>query len=638
MEVVDDKRFTYEFGGFVLDPHERTLVGGGVPIHLPAKEFDTLLLLVEHNGSALRKEEMISAIWHDSFVEEGNLAKQISRLRKIINSNGTQYIETIPKHGYRFKADLRRAYIEPEDSLIIEKRTLKRVTLAVESEDEPKRPRALLQEGKTRTKRWLAVVFGLVLLTGISVLLYWRQANTSSAEVKSIAALPLRSLANDESNKVLGLGLTDALISKLGSLKQIVVRPTSAVAGFADGNEDSVEIGKRLNVDAVLEGTIQQSEGRIRINARLIRTANGEQIWTDRFDAPSNEIFALQDELSTKIAKALAFRLSQNENAELVRHGTVNSDAYEKYLRGRYYQTQLSVHDLTRSIEFYQQAVALDENFADAYAGIADAYTMLYNFELLRAADAIPQAKQAVTRALQLNPDLSDAHAALALIQFVADRDWPGARRSLNRAIALNPNNSGAWIRYGYFLILVGNFDEALEKFEKARELTPLSPIVQSNIGLTYLCARRYPEAISQLRRVVDDNPQFSLALWFLAAAYADVGEFDEAFETRLKALEFDGAGELAAQLRAVENNSGLESASQVWFDKTAVAAQSGKASAIDAAYAAAILKDRENTLHWLEKSVQEKDPTLPAIKYLAIYDFVRDDERFQAILQEVNY
>ncbi|HKE03790.1 MAG TPA: winged helix-turn-helix domain-containing protein, partial [Blastocatellia bacterium] len=267
MEKTGNKGFVYEFGKFVLDPEGKTLFSGGKPIHLPAKEFETLLLLVENNHKALSKDEMMEAIWHDSFVEESNLAKQISRLRKILNKDGEQFIETLPKHGYRFSADLRITNPVAEEPVILERRTLKRLTFAVENEIED-RPLALSVKPKMALQSPIIALLALTGLLGLSALLYLRRETAPpTPKIKSIAVLPLKPLTEEENNKVLGLGLADALITKLGSLKQIVVRPTSAVALFANAPADSIEIGRKLGVDAVLEGTIQESEGRLRINA-----------------------------------------------------------------------------------------------------------------------------------------------------------------------------------------------------------------------------------------------------------------------------------------------------------------------------------------------------------------------------------
>ncbi|MCI0697365.1 winged helix-turn-helix domain-containing protein, partial [candidate division KSB1 bacterium] len=254
MEKLGNKGFVYEFGKFILDPDGKTLFRGGKPIHLPAKEFETLLLLVENNHKALSKDEMMEAIWQDSFVEESNLAKQISRLRKILNTDGEQFIETLPKHGYRFSADLRLTNPVAEEPVILERRTLKRLTFAVENEIEDQQL-ALPTKPKIALRASITAFLALSGLLGMSALLYLsRESAAPAAKIKSIAVLPLKPLSAEEKNKVLGLGLADALITKLGSFKQLVVRHTSAFALFADAPPDSLEIGRKLGVDAVLEG------------------------------------------------------------------------------------------------------------------------------------------------------------------------------------------------------------------------------------------------------------------------------------------------------------------------------------------------------------------------------------------------
>jgi TolB-like protein/DNA-binding winged helix-turn-helix (wHTH) protein len=649
MEKIGNKGFVYVFGKFILDPGDKTLFSEGKPIHLPAKEFETLLLLVENNHKALSKDEMMKAIWQDSFVEEGNLAKQISRLRKILNTDGNQFIETLPKHGYRFSADLRVTNHVAEEPVILERRTVKRLTFAVENDIED-RSLALPAKPKMALRSPVIALLAFTGLLGLSALWYLsREKAPPTAKIKSIAVLPLKPLTSEENNKVLGLGLADALITKLGSLKQIVVRPTSAVARFADAPADSIEIGRKLGVDAVFEGTIQESEGRLRINARLISTDSGRQFWAEKFDEPVNEIFALQDALSNKIAKTLAFELTNAENKMFARHGTDNTEAYEKYLRGRFYQSQNTTDGFNRSVEFYEQAIALDPNFAEAHVGIADANILLFNFGVRPAAETIPKARESLNRALQLDPSLSHAYTSLALIQFLIDRNGSEAEKSLKRAIELNPNNADAYHRYAYFLMRLGRFDESLQKAEKARELNPLSNIVQNGIGLTYLCARRFPEAIEKLQRTAAENPQFSLPMWLLGHAYEGIGDTEKAFEADLKALEIEGGKEFAAKLRDLRQVGGITAANQFWLDEVVRANQTGRISSVGetqdsnvpalfVASRAAIVKDREQTLRWLERSLKEGDPTLDSIRFLARYDFVREDPRFQAIVQKTGF
>jgi tetratricopeptide (TPR) repeat protein len=395
--------------------------------------------------------------------------------------------------------------------------------------------------------------------------------------------------------------------------------------------------GKKLNVDAVLEGTIQQADGRIRINARLLKVENGEQIWAENFDLPEREIFALQDALSKKIVQTLAFELTKPELAD---HPTKNVDAYQKYLRGRFYQSQNTEQGLTKAIQSYQQAIALDAGFAEPYAGIADANLILYNFGLRPAAEIFPLARKNLERAFQLNPNMPDAYNSLAMIQLFGERDWRAAEQSLQKAIDLDPNNASAFLRYGYFLINVGNFDEALVKLSRARELNPLSPLVEADIGMAHLLTKHYPQAIEQLEKTVAENPDFPMAYWFLGATYQESGDEEKAFAANLHGLETEGSTDLANRMRNVREVEGLEAANNLWLNELLRERKNGQASAsaLDIALLYARKKDREQTLAWLEKAAEEDARVLVVIKFLARYDFVRDEERFRKILEKIEF
>ena len=346
----------------------------------------------------------------------------------------------------------------------------------------------------------------------------------------------------------------------------------------------------------------------------------------------------MQDALSKKITDTVAFELEKEQRQILAARPTSSSEAYEKYLRGRFYQTQNNERGFMQSIECYEQAIALDPNFAEAYAGLADANVLLYNFGLRPPDDVLPKARQYINRALLLNPNLPDVYDSLALVQFFSDHDWKGAEQSLQKAIALDPNNAVAFLRYGYFLISIGSFDEALLKLERARELNPLSPMVQANIGLAYLCARHYQPAIEQLEKVEAENPELALGSWLLAAAYEGNGDAERAFAWDLRALTAEGDGAFADRLSKVKQSNGLMAANQVWLNESLQARRDRSASALTIASLYAELKNRQQTLTWLEKAVDEREQMLSQIKYIAKYDFVRDDERFQLILKRIGF
>src|SRR6188474_1198568 len=317
MEVIDNKGVIYEFGKFVLDPDEKTLFENGRALHLPAKEFDTLTLLVENNGRAISKDEMMTSLWPDTVVEEGNLAKQISRLRKLLSSGGEDFIETIPKHGYRFSAEVRRTMRSMDEPIIFERRTVKRVALEVEDRRD-NIPPALPPKTVRFSRKWLFAIAGAIALAGIAAILFWnRTTGPSDPKINTLAVLPIKSLTNEESNKELSVGLTDALITKLGSLRPLIVRSASSVAQFTSAGYDPIEVGRKLDVNAVLEGAIMQADGRLRVNIRLLDTQTGRQIWEDRFEGAYTDLFDLEDRISEKAARNLLPKLT-GESAERI--------------------------------------------------------------------------------------------------------------------------------------------------------------------------------------------------------------------------------------------------------------------------------------------------------------------------------
>ncbi|HMU32359.1 MAG TPA: winged helix-turn-helix domain-containing protein [Pyrinomonadaceae bacterium] len=638
-EMNGNTRFVYEFESFIVDPSNKTIAFDSRSIQIPPKEFETLLLLIENNGRVVPKSEMMSTIWRDTFVEEGNLATYVSRLRKIINRNGQKLIETVPKIGYRFNADLRKNYQDQPEFLVVERHSVKKLELELETGSSAHRsPRTHTQ----KRKRLLLAGAGIatVLVLSLTAAVYFRRNVTPAAPaIRSMAVLPFRPINADDDSQALGIGLADALTSKVGSVRRIIVRPTSAVVRLSNSeNLDSVEIGRRLAVDAVLEGTIQIYNEKLRINARLLRVQNGEQIWAESFDEANGDVLAVEDKLSAKIADTLSFKLTHTESERLARRGTTNADAYEKYLRGRFFQRQNTAEGLTHALELYQEALALDPDFADADAGIADAELVMYNFGLVSRSEAIPKARKYVQRALTLRPDVSYAYTSLAMIQFLADRDWTAAEASLKEAIALNPSNADAYHRYGYFLMNVGKFDESLEMFRQAQAIDPLSPIVGTGIGSVYLYSRRFPDAIRQYQSVAEDNPSFSMPEWFLGTGYECIGNEEAAFDANIQAMELDGDAALAEQLESIRQAKGVTRANTEWLNQMLHERESKHVPSIDIALRYATLADRENTLKWIEKSYDEGEPTIDQISFLSKYDFLRDDPRFQDLEKRLKF
>lgn len=635
METVEDKRFIYEFGKFVLDPQEKILFSEGAPLHLPAKEFETLLFLVENNGRALTKEEMLAAIWQDAFVEEGNLAKQISRLRKIFNSNGEKFIETLPKRGYRFSAEVSQVF-QPAMETILEKRTIKRLTFRVENEfEEP--PLVLPAPKRTYFTVVRLLVFCLIILSlAVAGRWFWSD-NSKTEKINSIAVLPLRSLTAGENNEALGLGLADALISKIGSLRTISVRPINSVAKFTGIDRDALEIGKKLNVDAVLEGTIQQSEGRIRIHVRLLRVENGEQIWTEKFDGDSAGVFDLEDRLSEQTARVLSLKSGMGENEHLTKRFTTNPEAFDDYLKGRYFWNKRTEDGFRQAIVYFTNAVRKDPNYATAYSGLADCYILLGVWGVNQPKEVFPQAEQFAEKALQSDPELAEALVARAFVKWVYHWDFRRADADFSRAIELNPNYATAHHWYSYFLVSQGRSSEAIAEIEKARELEgPLNISVNTDIGEIYSWAGKYTEAESHLREVLKIEPNFAVAHHVLAINLLKQNRIQEAIAEEETAHRLESEPRVLAVLAFAYAAGGEREKALKVLDELNELSKQKYVSPFSKAVAHTGLGDHAAALDELEKAYSERSDAMAILSIYPLLDVLHTNPRFVKLQQQI--
>lgn len=641
MEVTEKKGFVYEFGDFILDPNEKTLFVNGQPIHLPAKEFETLLLLVRHNGHALTKEEMISAIWQDSFVEEGNLAKQISSLRKIFNADGKSLIETIPKHGYRLKVtDLRCREPEPLEPVIVEKRTVKRVKLDLrESARESALPAELLSEPQPEARpRGLWIAGGLLMIVAVVAGLYaWISSGRESTPpaVRSVAVLPFKPVAADDSDEYLRLGLTDALITKLGSLRQVVVRPTNAVRNF--GGHDPLAAGRELRVDAVLDGNVQRIGQQVRVTVQLVNVRDGTLLWGGKFDEKFTDIFSVQDAISEQVARALEPGLTGEERTLLAKRHTASADAHHAYVLGRIYWNKRTARDFEQAIVHFNDAIRKDPNYALAYAGLADSYSLLADYQGAPPPEAYEKARAAALKALELDDNLAEAQTSLAYVSMYRDWDWEGAERRYKLAIARNPNYATAHQWYAEFLTAMGRFDEALAEIRRAKEIDPLSSVINAGEVWTLYFARRYDEAIEQGRKLQELRPDFAEVHEYLKRCYDQKGMYRQAIAARQMRRKL--AGRDVAETPALKRAASAESREIYWasrLEQETAESQAEGWEAFNMAEIHAQLGDKDKAFEWLERAFTERTYLMMYLKVAPNLDPLRSDQRFTDLLRRV--
>lgn len=656
----------YEFGSFRLDPAEHVLLRDGEPVPLRPKEFAVLLALVGNHRHVLTKDELLEAVWPGQFIEEGNLNRQISTLRRVLGdtSDEPQYVQTVPKVGYRFVANVReivhpsagiaeREFRDQSSDVVIERRTVARI---VTEEDDDARdirelapvsePAALLTTGKkerriNRTQRFALGITGILLVTLTLAVTYpWssRQSDRSNAAlaVRSLAVLPFKPIGAEE-DEYLGLGMADALITKLSNIREVNVRPTSAVRKYGGQDQDPVAAGRELGVEAVLEGSVQRVGEQIRVTIQLVSVRDGAPLWADKFDEHFTNIFSVQDRISEQVARSLFPKLSFEERERLHKRYTENAEAHQAYLKGRFFWNKRTGGAMRKSVEYFDQAIRLDPNYALAHAGLADSYNVLSQFGDLPPREAMLKAKAAALRALEIDNTMPEAHASLALVNEVYEWDWAGAEREFKRAIELNPNYSNAHHWYAMFLSAASRHDEALAEIRRAREIDPVSLIVSTNEGWILFCARQYDAAIEQLRRTIEMDPSFANAHFKLALVYEAKGMYKEAVEEFLKDDTLSGVSqETVAALRTAYAKSGWEGFCRQQLSHLHTDSKEGYVSPKNFALAYLQLGEKDQAFEWLEKSYAERSEVLLYLKVDPRFDPLRSDPRFADLVRRV--
>ncbi|MCA1616761.1 MAG: winged helix-turn-helix domain-containing protein, partial [Acidobacteria bacterium] len=541
----------YEFGPFHLDPAEHVLLRDGEPVALRPKELAVLVALVENHGHVLTKDELLKGVWPGQFVEEGNLNRHISSLRRVLgeSSDAPQYVETVPKVGYRFVAPVREIRDRSTD-MVIEHHTIARIVTEEEEEangrgqlEPAAEPRALLTTGAkdkaVYRRRGLALAAILVIMIGLTLALTYAwtsrksQETKTAATVSSLAVLPFKPIGAGDEDEYLGLGMADALITKLGNIRKINIRPTSAVRKYVAHNQDPVAAGQELRVEAVIEGSVQRVGEQIRVTVQLVSVRDGAQLWAEKFDEQFTDIFAVQDRISEQVARALTLTLSSAEKELLTKHYTENSEAYQLYLKGRYFWNKRTVEGLKKGISYFNEAVEQDPSYALAYVGLADSYSLLGDYGGLTPNQTYPQAKRAALQALKLDGQLAEAHAALAFIKAAYEWDWPGAEEGFRKAIELNPNYETAHQWYAEYLSAMGRHEEAIAEIRRARAINPTSLIVNAVEAWVLYHARDYDQAIVQGQKVVEMDPHFAEVHEYLKRCYDEKGMYKEAIAAR---------------------------------------------------------------------------------------------------------
>ena len=601
---------------------------------LTPKAFDILATLAKGAGRVVTRDELQRAVWPDTVVDESNLAFQMSALRKALREkeSGHRYIATIPGVGYQLVVPVRDAggdeeTIPPPAEIVVQQ--LETVTLTVEEASAPSGGLGL----------WLALI---ALLVVVAAGLAWWVVNlrrtvpepaAAPAPIRSLAVLPFKPIVAAQRDEALELGMADALIGRIGSEHDVIVSPLTAVRRYGSLEQDPLQAGRELGVDAVLDGTIHNQGSRVRVTGRLLRVADGKQLWQGSFDESVAGIFAVQDSITARLAAQLSLQ-PRVRDAPLARHRDTKSiEAYRAYALGVMHVTRTRRDEIEKGIEYFQQAIALDPEYAAAYAELAQAHSILPISSDRPSKESFARARAAAARAIELDPDLAPAHAVMGSILFWNDWDWAASEAAFQRAIELDPNNNLARLRYAHLLSNIGRHADSAVQARVAMRLDPLSWFTATLAGQFLLQAGDAAGAEDQLEHALRLNPTFWIAHLNLGKAHEMRGRYEDAM--REYEIARASSGENVEPLMVIGYLHGVQgrrTEAEAVLRQLMKLADERPIPGTKIALVHLGLGNRDETFRWLRRACRERDVGLTFLWANPRWKQLENDPRFEEI------
>jgi TolB-like protein/DNA-binding winged helix-turn-helix (wHTH) protein/Flp pilus assembly protein TadD len=662
------------FGAFVLDSDLRQLTREGGEIHLTPKAFDLLMLLVSEAGRVVRKTELHQRLWPRTFVSDATLVSLVKELRRALDDRDSRapLIRTAHGVGYAFIAPIEQhAPQRSEVSLWIIAGS-RRIPLHTGDNligcdpasavclDEPGvSPRharivvgergALLEDlgSKNGTSVGKVPVTGRVPLhdgdqlhVGPNVIIYHTSATRRDGEHlatarPSIAVLPFSDMSPQQDQQYFCEGIAEELIHTLAAIEGLRVPARSSSFQFAGKPLDISEVGARLKVDTVLEGSIRKAGNRLRITVQLVNVNDGYHLWSERYDRDLDDMFAVQDEIARAIVEKLRVTLRTEPGRPLVKRHTHDLEAYSLYLQGRYHWSRLAGRFVMQAMACFEQAIARDASFALAHAGLVSGYAVLGMFGGLPPRAVWNKAKLAAQQAVLLDDELSEAHRAMASVHLLFDWDFAAAEREFRRAIALNANSGLTHATFGYLLGILGRFEEAIAEAARGRALEPMSPLIGYYGAGTFGCARRFDDGLDECQRVLDLDPSFAPACWAQSIILTDLGRHDAAVDAVERALTLS-PDFLPGPAGMVYAAAGQRENADAVLVKLRARSQRDYIFPLAFVWVAIVRGEIDQAFEWLERAYEDRSPMLPTIGVWQLYHPLRGDPRFSALLKKV--
>ena len=636
----EDRQFggRLRFGVFELDLRAGELRKHGLRLRLQQQPFQVLAMLLEHPGEVVTREELQKKLWPaDTFVDfDHGLNKAINKIREALgdSAESPRFVETVARRGYRFLAEVKVADAPPAGSP------------GVGSEAHPaggaRDRRNLAGKFSTldhvlRPLVWKISVFVVLLL--MASLAVWKIHSWKhpSPGVRSLAVLPFESLSSDASQDYFADGMTDELISDLGQISALRVISRTSVMTYKHARKPLPQIARELNVDAVVEGTVLRSGDQVRITAQLIEASSDKHLWSRSYEGELRDTLALQNKVASAIADEILIHLNPQEQAALKSARVVDPEAYEGYLKGRYFWNRRTADGLKLALGYFNQAVEADPKYAEGYSGIADTYALLgdWQYAVMTPKEALPKAKAAAIKALELDSSLGEAHNSMAFCLDGFDWDFESAGKEFRRAIELNPNYATAHHWYAWHLSLVGRNEEAIAEMRKAENLDPLSLIINTDLAELLLIAHFYDESIRQSRKTIEMDPNFALAHNQLGQAYLQKQMYEPAIAELQKAVQLSGGSPICiANLARAYAMSGKRSEGKKLLGNLKKRSNPTYSEASEIAEIYAALGDRDQAMNWLDKGYEERFN--PGVLLRPGFDPLRSDPRFEELVRRI--
>ncbi len=629
-------KHVYEFGPFRLDPAERRLLRNNQTVLLAPKAFDTLLLLVENSGHLLTKDELMKRLWPETFVEEANLAQNISAIRRALDekNGGAQYIETVPKGGYRFVGKV---------SVSHPAATSAEPARQSDETPGPQSPSVRSRDLRGRVVLGVAIVMALAVLAwGIGHLRV--RAGESLSPIRSIAILPLLNLSNDPQQEYFVDGMTDELITDLAKIGKLRVISRTSVMSYKGTHKSLGAIAGELNVDAVVEGTVLRAGNRVRVTAQLLRASPERHLWADSYQGDLTDVFSLQDRVARSIAREIRVTLTPEEQARLTSLQPADPEAYDAYVRGRHYASQLTPDGFEKAILNFGRAIELQPLYAQAYADLAETYCWAAATQSIPVQEGLLKARQAAMKALEMDETLSQAHSSLAWVKYAYEWNFPEAEREFRRSVELNPGASWPLLWYGMYLAQGNRIEESIAEMKKVQQVDPLSPVVNALALVPLLTGRKYDIAIEGGQKVLEMDRSNGLARWLLTTAYEWKGDFSKAIDLEEETAVLYGETKEAAAQRFTRLRRAYErlGTKEYWRMNLEQQLSQWKTNPGDpynhAVFYARVGKNLE-AFTWLGKAYQVRSQELIfGLRTEPAFDAMRSDPRYTDLVHRIGF